>query len=65
MGLEHFTRLGAQVQAARIIDRESASDPRWTEIIAAADLIYFSGGDPLYLHRTLVDTPAWDAVQRA
>ncbi len=65
MGLEHFTRLGAQVQAARIIDRESASDSRWTEMIAAADLIYFSGGDPLYLHRTLVDTPAWDAVQRA
>lgn len=65
MGVEHFTRLGAEVRALPIIDRASASDPQWLEPIATADLVYFSGGDPLYLHRTLVDTPAWDAVQRA
>lgn len=65
MGVDHFTRLGADVRAVRIIDRDSASDPRWLEPIANADLLYFSGGDPLYLHQTLVDTPAWDAVQKA
>lgn len=65
MGVEHFTRLGAQPQAVRILDRSTAADPHWAELIAAADLIYFSGGDPLYLYRTLVDTPAWDAVLHA
>ncbi|GAB4579042.1 MAG: cyanophycinase [Anaerolineales bacterium] len=65
MGVEHFTRLGAEVQALRIIDRASAFDPQWAAPIAAADLIYFSGGDPLYLYHTLVDTPAWEAVQTA
>lgn len=62
MGEAHFQRLGAKVQAARVVDRATADDPRWAERIRAADLIYFSGGDPGYLHRTLVDTLAWQAV---
>ncbi len=65
MGVEHFTRLGANVQAARIVDRASADDPRWAALIEAADLIYFSGGDPLYLYQTLTGTRAWAAMETA
>ncbi len=65
MGVQHFTRLGARVEAARITDRASADDPQWAALIEAADLIYFSGGDPLYLHRTLTGTRAWAAVEAA
>ncbi len=65
MGVEHFTCLGAYAQAARIIDRASADDPHWAALIEAADLIYFSGGDPLYLYQTMIGTRAWAAVETA
>jgi cyanophycinase len=65
MGMEHFTRLGAQVEPLRIIDRASAEDARWVEPISSADLIYLSGGNPLYLYRTLAGSRAWTAVQAA
>lgn len=64
-GLAHFRRLGAESECALITDRVSANDPRWARLIEAADLIYFSGGDPLYLYETLADTPAWAAVEAA
>jgi len=65
MGVEHFTRLGAYVQAVRIIDRASADNPHGAALIEAADLIYFSGGSPLYLNQTMVGTRAWAAVETA
>ena len=65
MGVEHFARLGAEVQAVPVIDRDSANDPKYASIIEAADLIYFSGGDPGYLHQTMKDSLAWDAAQKA
>lgn len=65
MGVEHFEKLGADVQALRIIDRDSANDEQFEPIIESADLIYFSGGDPGYLYETMKDTCAWQAAQRA
>src|SRR5688572_13633720 len=51
MGVDHFTRLGADVQAVPVINKESANDPRHASVVEEADLIYFSGGDPGYLYR--------------
>jgi cyanophycinase len=65
MGVAHFRRLGAEAASARITHRVSADDPQWAALIGAADLIYFSGGDPLYLYRTVADTRAWAAVEAA
>jgi cyanophycinase len=65
MGLEHFKRLDADVTALRIIDRKSAEDEQYESILENADLIYFSGGDPGYLHATMKDSCAWRAAQRA
>jgi cyanophycinase len=65
MGVDHFTKLGADVTALRIIDRASADDQQYEPVLENADLIYFSGGDPGYLHQTLKDTCAWFAAQRA
>jgi cyanophycinase len=65
MGVKHFRRLGAVAEFARIVDRASAQDERWIPMLETADLIYFSGGDPLYLYRTMMDTPAWEAAQKA
>ncbi|HET9590790.1 MAG TPA: Type 1 glutamine amidotransferase-like domain-containing protein [Anaerolineales bacterium] len=65
MGIRHFTDLGAEVRAARIIDRDSANDPQWESLLEGADLIYFSGGDPGYLYETMKGSRAWRAAQRA
>lgn len=62
MGVDHFSRLGAQVQAVRLIDRGEARDQHKVMEIAAANFVYFSGGDPYYLYQTLKDTPAWEAI---
>lgn len=65
MGLSHFEKLGADVNALRIMDRQSADDPQWESAIESADLIYFSGGDPGYLYETMNGSRAWSAAQRA
>jgi len=65
MGVDHFTKLGAEVNALSIIDRGSADDPQWEPFLENADLIYFSGGDPGYLHYTMDGSRAWSAAQRA
>ncbi len=65
MGIQHFNKLGADVQALPIIDRASADDVQYESILENADLIYFSGGDPGYLYETLKDTCAWYAANRA
>ncbi len=65
MGEEHFRRLDAQVSALPVIDRASADDPQYTTVLEAADLIYFSGGNPLYLFETLNGSRAWESIQKA
>jgi cyanophycinase len=65
MGVEHFQALGTEVTAARIIDRESADDPEWASALENADLIYFSGGNPMYLYETMQGSRTWDAAQKA
>ena len=65
MGISHFEKLGADVRALRIIDRESADDPQWESALESADLVYFSGGDPSYLHETMNGSRAWNAARRA
>jgi cyanophycinase len=65
MGEEHFQALGAEVTAAHIIDRDSADDPQWEYALENADLIYFSGGNPMYLYETMQGSRAWAAAQKA
>jgi cyanophycinase len=62
LGVRHFTRLGAQVETLRVIDRGGAEDLRWAERIREANFVYLSGGRPDYLYRTLKDTPVWQAI---
>lgn len=62
MGEEHFSKLGAYVRSLRLIDREGANNPDFVSEIEKADLVYFSGGNPIYLFDTLRDTSVWEAV---
>lgn len=65
MGVDHFRRLGADVQALQIINKKTADDEQYQAILEGADLIYFSGGNPQYLFETLNGSRAWSAMQKA
>jgi len=65
MGVEHFQKLGADVNALRIIDKASANDAQYESLLENADLIYFSGGNPQHLYETMQGSRAWSALQKA
>jgi cyanophycinase len=65
MGEEHFRLLGAEAIGLAVIDRASADDPDNADRVETADLVYFSGGDPHFLHETLRGSRVWQAVQNA
>jgi len=62
LGVNHFSRLGATVEAVRVIDRETALDTSLAERVNAANFVYLSGGKPAYLYNTLLGTPVWEAI---
>ncbi len=63
MGVEHFTRLGAEVEPVMLLTRKDAESADLAARIAAANFVYMSGGKPQYLYATLRDTPCWQAIQ--
>ncbi|HJZ50527.1 MAG TPA: Type 1 glutamine amidotransferase-like domain-containing protein [Roseiflexaceae bacterium] len=63
LGRAHFAELGAAVDAAPIATRADADDPTLVARIAAATVVYFSGGKPGFLLNTLRGTHAWDVVR--
>lgn len=62
MGEAHFRALGAQVEAVPARTHADCLNPDNVRRIAAADLIYFSGGKPAHLLSALAHTPVWEAV---
>lgn len=62
MGVEHFERLGIQVEPVMLLTREDAENPKIIEQLRAANFVYFSGGKPRYLLETLQHTTAWAAI---
>jgi len=65
MGVEHFSELGATVQAALILNRADAEDERWRQMLEEADFYYFSGGNPQHVIDTMEGTPAWEIILRS
>ncbi len=65
MGVDHFTALGAEVEAVPVRSRTDAFDPANAQAVGEADLVYLSGGKPSYLLATLVDSPVWEAAAGA
>ncbi|HSH04476.1 MAG TPA: Type 1 glutamine amidotransferase-like domain-containing protein [Anaerolineae bacterium] len=61
-GVDHFTRLGAQVTPLPVIDIDSAHNHDYATIIRQANFVYLSGGHPGYLATTLAQSPVWDAI---
>jgi cyanophycinase len=63
LGRAHFAALGANVDAAPIATRADADALPMIAQIAAANVVYFSGGKPGFLLAALQGTRAWDAVR--
>ncbi len=64
MGVEHFTRLGADVRTVPVIDAESVNEQSHASAVDEADVVYFSGGDSAYLHQIMEDSLVWKSAQK-
>lgn len=62
MGVDHFTSLGAEVEAVLVRDRAGADDPANVQAVGEADLVYLSGGDPNHLLNALAGSGVWAAA---
>ncbi|HKF15817.1 MAG TPA: Type 1 glutamine amidotransferase-like domain-containing protein [Candidatus Dormibacteraeota bacterium] len=65
MALTHYQSLGVP---ARLIELKTRQDASRVDLIAGikeASMIFFSGGNPVYLGRTLDGTPFLDSIARA
>jgi cyanophycinase len=65
MGVEHFSRLGAEVEPVLVRARDAADDMAHCQAIGEADLIYLSGGKPRHLLSVLDGTAVGRAVADA
>ncbi|MGH7608764.1 MAG: Type 1 glutamine amidotransferase-like domain-containing protein [Candidatus Dormibacteria bacterium] len=64
-GLAHYQAIGLTALAVDVRGRDDAERPQLAGQVAGASLIFFSGGNPEYLARTLEGTRLWRAVQGA
>lgn len=63
MGIAHFKGLGAQAEAVMVLSPQDAASTELARRIAAANLIYLSGGKPGYLVKTLRDSLCWQSIR--
>ena len=61
-GADQGARIGCEVKYLPVLTREDAFNEQWIAEIKSSGLIYFSGGDPVYLAEVFADTPMWDAI---
>jgi len=65
MALDHYAQLGLDARVVQLKTRDDACEPAVIAAIDDASMIFFSGGNPVYLARTLDGTPFLDALVRA
>jgi cyanophycinase-like exopeptidase len=65
LGAAQAERLGVEQVPVVVRDREEAGSEDLAALVRGAGLVYLSGGDPLYLARTLRGTRVWTAVEAA
>ena len=63
MGTDHFATIGVASEVVPLEGRADAEDPAIVARLDRASVVYFSGGNPAYLARTLEDTTFWTRLQ--
>jgi cyanophycinase len=65
LGAAQAERLGVEPVPVVVRDRDEAESPELAALIGGAGLVYLSGGNPLFLARTLRGTRVWAAIEAA
>lgn len=65
MALAHYESLGVPARLIELKTRQDASRADLILSIDGASMLFFSGGNPVYLSRTLDGTPFLDAITRS
>jgi cyanophycinase len=65
MALDHYRQAGINARIVALKTREDAGNPEIVAAIDHASMIFFSGGNPAYLAKTLDGTVFFDAMTRA
>jgi cyanophycinase len=63
-GVRHFGALGAVTRGLMALDRTDWENEAHDPDLDDADVIFFTGGDPWYLFRTVHETPLLTAILR-
>lgn len=64
-GINYFSSLGAIANQLMIVDREQADESSLVDSVNAASLVYFTGGNPHYLIKTVQGSKLHKAIVRA
>ena len=63
LGAKAAERLGVEQVFVDVRDRHSANDPQLAELVRGAGAVYFSGGNPTYLAKTLAGSAVLKAIE--
>lgn len=61
-GVLHFKKIGAEPLGIKVLKKADTRKPMYLETVKTASFIYFSGGHPGYLYKTLKGSLLWKAV---
>lgn len=62
MGQAHYQRLGVESHAVPVRVRPDADERSHVEAVRSASMVFFSGGDPGHLRRTLLGSDLLRAI---
>lgn len=63
--VEHFARLGGQVEVVDVLDRRGACDETRAAQVRSARFLYLASGSAMHLLSVLKSTPVWEALVEA
>ena len=64
-GVLYFSRLGSDAEAVRVLEENDAQDAELCSMLAKADLIYLTGGDPAHLVKVFQGSTALETLRQA
>jgi cyanophycinase len=64
MAMAHYGSLGVPAQVVPVRNRQDAGMARHADVVRAASMIFFSGGNPRHLRQALVGTELLEAIRQ-
>ena len=64
MAKTHYAKFNLEVIPVSVLNKDQANDQNFVDLLAKAEWIFFSGGNPGYLLETIQDTKIWEAVMQ-